>query len=82
MSKGFHWQLGLAKKGPLSKSCHISHNDETWHSCSYTLPKEDSKNIKHVNHVTHPLSSADISNVVTGSQQFLLYLKIQIKITF
>ena len=32
---------------------HISYNDETWHS--YTLSKEDPKNVK------HPLSSAGIS---------------------
>ena len=36
---------------------HISYNDETWHN--YTLPKEDPK--KYMNHVTQPLSSADIS---------------------
>ena len=28
---------------PLPKICHISYNDETWHS--YTLPKEDPKNV-------------------------------------
>ena len=31
---------------PLSKICHTSYNDETWHS--YTLPKEDPKNMNHV----------------------------------
>ena len=31
------------KKAPLSKICHTSYNDETWHS--YTLPKEDLKTI-------------------------------------
>ena len=30
--------------------------DENWHS--YTLPKEDPQ--KYINHVTYPLSSADI----------------------
>ena len=28
---------------------HIPNNDETWHS--YTLPKEDSKNIKIASHI-------------------------------
>ena len=30
-------------KSPLHKLSHICYNDETWHS--YTLPKEDPKNI-------------------------------------
>ena len=34
---------GGAKRSPLSKICHISYNDETWHS--YTLPKEDPKTV-------------------------------------
>ena len=34
-----------------------SYKNETWHS--YTVPKEDPK--KDMNHVTHHLSSADIS---------------------
>ena len=46
-----------AKKPPLLKIYDTSYNDETWNS-SYTLPREDSK---YMNHVTHPLSSADIS---------------------
>ena len=36
---------------------HLSYNDENLHS--YTLPKKDFKKI--MNHVTHLLSSADIS---------------------
>ena len=32
-----------AKGPPSLKQSHISYNDETWHS--YTLPKEDPKNI-------------------------------------
>ena len=34
---------GGQKGSPLPKICHTSYNDETWHS--YTLPKEDQKNI-------------------------------------
>ena len=54
---------GCLKDAGVKKAPHpynlsrISYNDETWHN--YLLPKEDSK--KHINHVTHPLSSADIS---------------------
>ena len=32
-----------AKKDPLPKICHTSHNEETWYS--YILPKKDPKNI-------------------------------------
>ena len=35
---------GGPKSNPVSKICHISYNDETWHS--YTLPKEDLRNIQ------------------------------------
>ena len=35
-------RMGGGKK-TLPKICHTSHNDETWRS--YTLPKEDPKNI-------------------------------------
>ena len=45
---------GQKSPTPLNVS-HISHNDETWHS--YTLPKEDLKNI---NHMINRLSYADI----------------------
>ena len=34
---------GGTKNAPLPKICHSSCKDETWHS--YTLPKEDPKNI-------------------------------------
>ena len=38
------WRGGGIKKAPPPKNLsHISYNDETWHS--YTLPKEDPKNI-------------------------------------
>ena len=43
----YNFPLTLFRMGfygpPLPKICHISYNDETWHS--YTLPKEDPKNI-------------------------------------
>ena len=49
---------GGHKKAPLPWNLsHISYKDETWDS--YTLPKEDRKKV--LNHVTYPLSSADIS---------------------
>ena len=35
-----------------------------------------------MNHVTHPLSSADISIFFTGNQQILLYQEIQVQIAF
>ena len=41
---------------PLSKICHTSYIDETWHS--YIWPKEDPKNTQTS---WHTLSSADIS---------------------
>ena len=38
------WGGGVGQKGPPSQNLsHISYNDETWHS--YTLAKEDPKNI-------------------------------------
>ena len=51
---------------------------ETWHS--YTLPKEDPK--KYMNHVTHSLSSADISIFSVQISKFCYIIKIQIKIAF
>ena len=37
-------QIGWGQKGlPPQNLRHISYNDQTWHS--YTLPKEDPKNI-------------------------------------
>ena len=56
-----------AKKAPRPLNLsHISSNDETWHI--YTLPKEDPK--KYMNHVTHPLSSAEISIFYRKSANF------------
>ena len=42
-------------EGWVAKRPHKSYNDETWHS--YTLGRSK----KCINHVTHPLGSADIS---------------------
>ena len=47
---------GWAKKAPLTKIGHISYNDETW---QLYLISRRSKTYK--NHVTHPLTSADIN---------------------
>ena len=35
-----------------------------------------------MNHVTHPMSSADISIFYNGNQQILLYQEMQIQIRF
>ena len=59
-----------AKKNPSLKSKVICYNYETGHN--YTLPKEDPK--KYINHVTHPLSSADISISSTEVSKFC-YIK-------
>ena len=52
---------GVKKHPPPPPPCynlwHTSYNDESWHN--YTLPKKDPKKI--INHVTHFMSSADIS---------------------
>ena len=79
---------GWGGQTPLSKICHISYNDETWHS--YTLRKKRSK--KCVNHVTHLLSSTDISNFSPEISKFCyikkymyrlhFYRKFQIILTF
>ena len=54
---------------PPENLSHISYNDENWHS--YTLPKVDQKDF--LNHVAHPLISAEISIFFTRNQQILLY---------
>ena len=51
-----HELEGGGKKTPSLKSVTKSDNDETCYS--YTLPKEYPE---YMNHVTHPLSSVDIS---------------------
>ena len=60
------------KKTPLPKN-HKSSNDETWHS--YTLPKEDPKNIWITWHIPWLLLTSVFFN---GNQQILLYQEIQI----
>ena len=63
------WGGGGGRKAPLPKIfSHISYNDETWHG--YTLPKEDLK--KSMNHMTLPLSSADISIFHQKSANFAI----------
>ena len=52
---------------------HISCNKKTWFICP--LPKEDPKNM---NHVTHHLSSPEISFFFSGNLQILLYQEIPI----
>ena len=58
----------------LFRGCsHISYNDETWHS--YTLPKEDPKNIWIKWDIPWVLL---IAAFFTGNQQIFLYQEIQI----
>ena len=61
--------MSCSRKGGLSVT-HILHN-ETWHS--YILPKEDPK---YINHVTHPLSSAEMS-IISPEIRNLFYQEIQ-----
>ena len=71
------WGAGGAKRLlSLQSISHKSYIDETWHN--YTLPEEDRKSKKHINHMTHPLTSVDISIFLIGNQQILLYQEIQI----
>ena len=56
----------------------ISCNDETWHS--YTLLKEDAK--KYINHVTQPISSADISILSPEISNFCYIKKYGYKLHF
>ena len=64
------------KRPPSSKSVtHISYNDETWHS--YTLSKEDPKNIWITWHTPCVLLT---SAFFTGNQQILLSCHLKIKV--
>ena len=65
------------KKTSLTKICHTY--PAMMELGSYTLPKEDSKNISHV---THPLKHADISIFSSTNQQIWLYQEIQMQIAF
>ena len=66
------WEIG-GKKVPLQKTCHTYPAIEKCRS--YTLHKQDAKNM---NHVTNPLSSADINIFFTADQYTFLYQEIQI----
>ena len=66
------------KGSPLSKICHTSYNAEIWHS--YTLLKEDPK--KYMNHVTHPLSYADISIFLPEISKFCYIRKYKYRLHF
>ena len=45
LGAAYGWGGGGSKMAPLPKNLsHISYNNVTWHS--YTLPKEDPKNIR------------------------------------
>ena len=57
---------------------HISYNDGTWHS--YTLPKEGPK--IYINHVTHPLSSADIRIFSLEISKFCYIKKYRYRLQF
>ena len=59
--------------GPLFKICHTY---PTMMKLGTVKPYLKSK--KYIDHVTHPLSSTDISIFFTRNQQILLYQKIQI----
>ena len=62
-------QMKEGQKVPLPKNLsHIIYSDVTWHR--YTLPKEDPK--KYMNHVTHPLISADINIFHQRSAAFVV----------
>ena len=68
---------GVGKKTPSLNLPHISHNDETWHS--YILRKEDPKNIFHV---THPLSSANVSIFSPEISNFCYIKKFRYRLQF
>ena len=61
------------QKGPLPEICHTY---PTMMKLGTVIPHLK-KIQKFINHVTHPLSSADIT-IFTGNQQLLLYQEIQI----
>ena len=65
-----HWQ-----KGPFPKICHPY---PTIMKLGTVIPYLK----KYMNHVTHTLTSADISICFNGNQQILLYQQIQIQLHF
>ena len=56
----------------------MSYNDENWHS--YTLPKEDQE--IYINHMTDPLSSADISIFSSEISKFCYIKKHKYRLDF
>ena len=60
---------GESKKAPLPKICNTY--SIIMKIGSYTLPREDQK--KYMNHMTHPLSSADISIFPQKSATFVFF---------
>ena len=62
-------QMGGAKRPPSINLSYISYNDGTWHS--YTLPKEDPKNIWIVWHTSWVLARLHISAEVGNFWHYL-----------
>ena len=75
------WGRGRLKAPPslLPKICYIYSTMMKLYSCN--SPKENLENV-YIYHVTHSLSSADISIFLIGNWQFSLYQEILTKISF
>ena len=74
---GVAYRLGSQKDPSPWNLSHISYNDETWYS--YTLPKEDQKNIWITWHTSWVLLT---SVFFTENQQILQYQEIKMQISF
>ena len=73
-----HGFRGTKKSHPLFKIYHTYATImKLWHICN--LPKEDPKNI---NHVTHPVSSADISIFSSEISKFCYIKKYKYRLHF
>ena len=66
---------GSKKSPPLPKICHTY---PIMMKLDILIPYLKKIQKKYIDHVTHPLSSADISIFFAGNQQILLYQEIQI----
>ena len=66
---------GEQKVPPLPKICHTY---PIMMKLDILIPYLTKNQKKYIDHVTHPLSSADISIFFAGNQQILLYQEIQI----